>query len=168
MALERSLAAAPPRGEASRPRRTSVQPSLITAALARPPDTSYLHSATPASATSSSAFASYVPSPSSSSSPSASFVGSPMAHRSSSRIAAYNPQQWGPSGPVGGTFVPHASPPASTSSTSRTREVTGMEGKSILALRFLLAAPGTHPLAFQVQILRNTEAVRVFIAHQLC
>lgn len=41
-------------------------------------------------------------------------------------VAAYNPQQWGRNGPIGGQYVPHSSPQSATVS-NRQREITGME-----------------------------------------
>jgi hypothetical protein len=106
-------------------RRIGVQPPIITTALAPPPQGgSFLHSQTPASATSLSLpFSPYAPSPSSyAPSP----VASPMAMRNSS--VPYNPQQWARNGPAGGAYAPHPGPQTSTASGRPRSEVTGMEG----------------------------------------
>ena len=123
-------------GQTSPLRRIVVQPPLITTALAPPPQGTYLHSHTPVSATTLSVpFSPYAPSPSSYA---ASPVSSPMAMRNQASMP-YNPQQWGRGGPIGGQYVPYLGSQPSTG-TSRSHEVTGMEGNSI----FLYSRPSPH------------------------
>lgn len=114
-----------PGGQTSPLRRIAVQPPLITTALAPPQGTSFLHIATPASATSLNVpFSPYAPSPSSYA---ATPVSSPIAMRGSSSVP-YNPQQWGRNGPVGGAYLPHSASQTPTA-THRPQDITGMEGE---------------------------------------
>ncbi|KAF2654948.1 hypothetical protein K491DRAFT_693380 [Lophiostoma macrostomum CBS 122681] len=108
-------------------RRIAVQPPILTTALAPPPQGgphAFLHSHTPASATSLSLpFSPYAPSPSSyAPSP----VVSPVAMRNHSSVP-YNPQQWARNAPVGGAYVPHPGPQTSAGPSRPRSEVTGME-----------------------------------------
>lgn len=113
-----------PRVEGQSQRRIAVPPPTITTSLA-PQQGAYLHSQTPASATSlSTPFSPYAASTFSAGSRGS----SPMALRSaSSLVTPYNPQQWSRNGPIGGAYMPHSSPQSATVST-RPRDLTGMEG----------------------------------------
>lgn len=114
-------------------RRLAVQRPTISTALA-PQQGAYLHPYTPASAASlSTPFSPYASSSLStlpSTAPSSS--SSPMALRSaSSLVTSYNPQEWTRHGPVSGSYMPYSSPQSATD-PNRTRNMTGMEGKSML------------------------------------
>ncbi|KAF2739753.1 hypothetical protein EJ04DRAFT_559655 [Polyplosphaeria fusca] len=112
-----------PNGQTSPLRRIAVQPPIITTALAPPQQGTFLHTATPVSATSLGLpFSPYAPSPSTYA---ASPASSSMAMRTSASVP-YNPQQWGRQAAAGVAYIPHSSPQP-PAATSQLRDVTGME-----------------------------------------
>ncbi|KAF2841963.1 hypothetical protein M501DRAFT_998185 [Patellaria atrata CBS 101060] len=115
----------PPASAQTSPQRRvfPVRPPLITTALAPPPQGSWLQTHTPLSTTTlSTPFTPYAPS--SVGSRPTSIGSSPLEIRTpSTMVTAYNPQEWGRNGPIGGSYMPHHV----ASAPQRAREITGME-----------------------------------------